>query len=347
MFDDVGATGPMATGYARRVRACSESRQIALGANPITQNCNLEPLNAEEHKEALERLVYEVGSRTGEHAARSVELGAREGIERMLSTDTGRGVKTGITDLDRLLGGLERGTLIVIGARPSVGKSSLALVMAHNLAMVGERVLIFSLEMSEPIVIDRLTAINTGLSLKRIREKTLSPDDRTEATMALEQIGRTPMFIDATSNISVMGMRSTIRRLSRRDKLAAVFVDYLQFVKPHEGKSRVEEVGGISRGLKAMAREFDVPVIAAAQLNRHADDRDVPVLSDLRESGSIEADADVVMFVHRPNRTEDDHLSEECQLIVAKNRNGPTRSVKLYFEHKPARFLPAAQGVPL
>jgi replicative DNA helicase len=90
-----------------------------------------------------------------------------------------------------------------------------------------------------------------------------------------------------------------------------------------------------------------VPVIAAAQLNRHADDRDVPVLSDLRESGSIEADADVVMFVHRPNRTEDDHLSEECQLIVAKNRNGPTRSVKLYFEHKPARFLPAAQGVPL
>jgi replicative DNA helicase len=331
------------THYAGRLRALSISRELGVKLAAVAADAKLEPLQGTAHLEAAEAVLFAITSRRDPVAVRSTSQGVDDGLARVNDTDgRSKGVKTGIYDLDRILGGLEKGALIVLGARPSIGKSTLGLVMAHKIAERGERVAFFSLEMSYEIVFDRLVSIDSGVSLTCLRDRKLSASEREKAAESVHRVGQMPILIDASPVISCMGIRGTMRRLMRKGPLAAVFVDYLQIVTPTEGSSRVEQVGTISRGLKQLAREFDVPVVTAAQLNRKTEDRDAPVLSDLRESGSIEADADVVTFIHRPKKGTGD-VMEQCDFIVAKNRNGPTRTVEAYFEPSPVRFVNAAR----
>ena len=255
------------------------------------------------------------------------------------------GVPTGFVDLDRLLGGLQRSDLVFIAARPSVGKTSLCLSIAKYAALHGQRVAVFSLEMAGEQVVQRLVAMETGIDAQRLRLGQLHEDEWPLFIQATGKLADTPIFIDDTPSISVMQLRTKARRLHSEHGLDLVLVDYLQLMTGDiRTENRVQEVSYISRSLKALARELDVPVVAASQLSRAVEQRTNkrPILADLRESGSLEQDADVVMFIYRDElyrpETEMQHIAE---IIVRKHRNGPTGTIQLFFRQHLAQFLDA------
>lgn len=254
------------------------------------------------------------------------------------------GVETGFRDLDALLGGLQASNLVILGARPSMGKTSLALNIANHVAAYKRLpVLMFSLEMSSREIMLRMLASEAHLDSSRLRGGygTVSEWDRADAT--LKRLGDPPFFINDNPMASVLDMRAQARRLKAQGGLGLVVVDYLQLMSPPKGSkgdNRVQEVSQISRGLKILARELDVPVLALSQLSRALESRDNkrPMLSDLRESGSIEQDADVVMFLYREDAYQPDRPTNMAELIIAKHRNGPTATVDLSFTARETTF---------
>jgi len=272
---------------------------------------------------------------------------AYERIERLHHGEQGlRGIPTGFDDLDNILSGLQRSDLIVIGARPSLGKTTFALDVARNAALKsGEPIGIFSLEMSREQVIDRLIAAESQVPLWRLRTGRITDDLEFEMIQnALDRLSKLRIFIDDTPSPNILQVRSMARRLQVEHGLGLLIVDYLQLLMPRNpSDNMVHQVTEISRGLKALARELTIPVIAVSQLSRAVDQRDrrVPRLSDLRESGSIEQDADVVLFLYRKDRDRIDVPVEEqnlAHLIVAKHRNGPLGSVNLLFDPERVTF---------
>ena len=271
---------------------------------------------------------------------------AFERIEKMQhGGDKLRGVTTGFHDLDRILSGLQKSDLIVIGARPSLGKTSLALDIARGAALSGAPVGIFSLEMSREQVIDRLIAAESHVPLWRILTGRIKDDEEFQMIQgALDRLSQTQIFIDDSPTLNIMEMRSMARRLQVEHGLGLLIVDYLQLIRPRRNvDNMVQQVTEISRGLKALARELKVPVLALSQLSRAIDQRDhkVPRLSDLRESGSIEQDSDVVLFIYRKDRDKTDVAPEEqnlAQIIIAKHRNGAIGSVDLRFDQERVSF---------
>lgn len=257
-----------------------------------------------------------------------------------------RGVTTGFHDLDRMLSGLQKSDLIVLGARPSLGKTSLALDIARGAAIHGQvPVGIFSLEMSREQVIDRLIAAESHVPLWRILTGRIKDDEEFEMIQgALDRLSHTNIFIDDSPTLNIMEMRSMARRLQVEHGLGLLIVDYLQLIRPRRNvDNMVQQVTEISRGLKALARELKVPVLALSQLSRGIEQRDhkVPRLSDLRESGSIEQDADVVIFIYRKDRDKTDVAPEEqnlAQIIVAKHRNGAIGAIDLRFDPERVSF---------
>ena len=258
-----------------------------------------------------------------------------------------RGIPTGFTDLDNILSGLQRSDLIIVGARPSYGKTSFVLDIARHIAVnLGAPVGVFSLEMSREQVIDRFIAAEAQVDLWKLRTGRLKDDlDFQMIQGALDKLSSAPLFVDDTPSPSVIQMRSMARRLQAEHKgLALIVIDYLQLVQPRTGSDNmVQQVTEISRGLKGLARELDVPVLAVSQLSRGVEQREVkvPRLSDLRESGSIEQDADVVMFVHPKDRGRVDVSPEDeniVEIIIAKHRNGPLGQVKLYWDKQKVSF---------
>ena len=258
-----------------------------------------------------------------------------------------RGVPTGFTDLDNILSGLQESNLVILGARPSVGKSSLAMDLARH-AAVKEKVPvgIFSLEMSKGEVIDRLICAEANIDLWKLRTGRLSStgenDDFSKIGHAMGILSEAPIFIDDAATINVMAMRTMARRLQSEHGLGMIIVDYLQLI---EGKgdpnNRVQEVSEISRSLKGLARELNIPIIALSQLSRGIESRtdQRPKLSDLRESGSIEQDADVVLFIYREDKTKADSENKNiAEILVSKHRNGPIGSVKLFFNEQCTSF---------
>ncbi|MGA7670177.1 MAG: replicative DNA helicase [Nitrolancea sp.] len=252
------------------------------------------------------------------------------------------GVPTGFADLDKLTGGLQRSDLVILAARPSVGKSSLQLGIAHNAAVRhGKTIGIFSLEMSAEQLVQRLLAMETGVDSHRLRLGFIDDSEWDQISRAFGRLAEANIFIDDTPGISSMELRSKSRRLMAERGLDMVIVDYLQLMQGRRSENRVQEVSEISRSLKGLARELNIPVLALAQLSRAVESRTDhrPVLSDLRESGSIEQDADIVMFIYREEmydrETEKKGIAE---IIVAKHRNGPTDSVNLRFFERTARF---------
>ncbi len=272
---------------------------------------------------------------------------AYERIERLHNGEgVLRGVGTGFPDLDYCLSGLQRSDLIIVGARPSVGKTTFALDIARHAAIKeGHTVGIFSLEMSREQVIDRLIAAESQVSLWKLRGGRLKDDMDFQMIQAgLDTLSRAPMYIEDTSGITMLQMKSMARRLQMEHGLGLIIVDYLQLIQPRTSTDNmVSAITEISRALKGMARELNVPVVALSQLSRDVDKREVkvPRLSDLRESGSIEQDADVVMFIYRKDKDKlnpDSAEQNAVEIIVAKHRNGPLTTARVLFDPDKVSF---------
>ena len=258
-----------------------------------------------------------------------------------------RGVKTGYRDLDNMTAGLQRSDLIILAARPAMGKTTLVTNLAYNVATIEKKtVLFFSLEMSKEQLIDRMLADAAGVDSWNIRTGNLSEEDFAKLAEASGEMAEAPIFIDDTPGVSVLEMRTKARRAAHNGELGLIIIDYLQLMQgsgsAQANGNRVQEVSEISRGLKLLARELNVPVIALSQLSRSVESRSpqIPQLADLRESGSIEQDADIVMFIYREAyynpETERENITD---LILAKHRHGPTGTVELYFHPERLRFM--------
>jgi replicative DNA helicase len=250
-----------------------------------------------------------------------------------------RGVPTGLKTLDRMLSGMQAGNLIILAARPSLGKSSLAFNIAQLVGTTHKKgVAIFSLEMSREMIVDRMISGQVGIDNWRISTGNLSDADYEKYGVAVGELAEAKIFIDDTPGISVLEMRTKARRLLLEQEIDLIIVDYLQLVHGRRSESRVQEVSDISQGLKNLARELRVPVLALSQLSRAVEQRGgdkKPQLSDLRDSGSIEQDADVVMFLWRPE--EDDKTN--CKLVIAKHRNGATGEIDMFFKPEITKFF--------
>ncbi|PIS05136.1 MAG: replicative DNA helicase [Candidatus Buchananbacteria bacterium CG10_big_fil_rev_8_21_14_0_10_42_9] len=260
-----------------------------------------------------------------------------------------RGIPTGYNDLDNILGGLQKSDLVILAARPSMGKTTLAMDIARNVALKNKiPVAIYSLEMSKEQLVDRLLCSTANVDLWKMRTGKLSDhgenDDFTRIGQAMGLLSEAPIYIDDTANSNIMEIRTKARRLQSEHGLGLILIDYLQLMESfRQNDNRVQEVSEISRNLKAIARELNVPVLALSQLSRGVESREshIPRLADLRESGSIEQDADVVMFIYREAMYHKDlppdkqHLAE---VYVAKHRNGPTGKIQLFFDENAVTF---------
>ncbi len=256
------------------------------------------------------------------------------------------GVPTGFPDLDRITSGLQDSNLVILAARPSMGKTSLALDIAQHVAIKEEiPVLIFSLEMSKEELAQRMMCAQGKVDNHRLRTGTVDSDDWSKLTTACGTLMKAPIYIDESANPNIFEIRAKTRRLAGKVPLGLVIVDYLQLMMPDNDRlqNREQEIARISRSLKIMARELKLPVLALSQLSRAPEKRNTPrpQLSDLRESGAIEQDADVVLFIYR-EKEETGHLGNTAELIVAKHRNGPTGTVDLVFRDQYASFISAA-----
>lgn len=257
-----------------------------------------------------------------------------------------RGIPTGYRDIDETLAGLQRSDLIILAARPAMGKSAFVLNLAHNVAVdAKEPVLIFSLEMSKEQLVDRLLSMQSGVDAWALRTGNLTDQDFEKLADAMGVLGEAPIYLDDTPGITIADLRTKVRREAHQRQPGLVIVDYLQLMSGGSRFSgdgnRVQEISEISRGLKLVAREMNVPVIALSQLSRSVENRSpqIPQLADLRESGSIEQDADIVAFIYREDyynpETERKNITD---LLIKKHRNGALRNIELYFDKDKQRF---------
>jgi replicative DNA helicase len=335
--------------YAQVVRDQAQLRALVRAGGDIARLGYDRPGEVPELVERAEQIVFDLAHKrtTGELEHVSESLG--ETHELMVRTQHAEvtGTPSGLKQLDTATAGFQPGNLVVLAARPSMGKSALAITAIHHIAaIVGKPVALFSLEMSKIEVNQRLVSIETGVPLRKVRQsKMLLPPEWHAVTNGFGRLERLPIYIDDSGDLRVMELRSRARRLkAKQPDLALVVVDYLQLmVGEHRIENRVQEVSQISRGLKVLARDLEVPVLALSQLSRAVEARPDkrPILSDLRESGSIEQDADLVVFVYRPavyKKEPDDNEKTAAELILAKHRNGPTGTVNVRWRPTQATF---------
>jgi replicative DNA helicase len=294
--------------------------------------------------------VLEVAEDARQKTFRSIEEILDEETDKLHRLSTAKteliGTPSGFKDVDALTGGFRPGNLIVIAARPSMGKSALVANIAENAALSGYPVALFSLEMSESELAQRFVASQANVKGEELRRGRVAEGKWQKILAACQTLSQAPLWIDDSSDTSVLDIRAKARRLHAQmdGGLKLIIVDYLQLMR-HEGRveSRVQQVGQISRGLKGLARELDVPVIALSQLSRAVEQRGgdkIPILSDLRDSGEVEQDADVVAFIYREDYyKEDSERQGEADIIVAKHRNGPVDKVVLTFRKEFPKFM--------
>jgi replicative DNA helicase len=254
------------------------------------------------------------------------------------------GISSGFKDLDKLTSGLQKSDLILVAARPSMGKTAFTLNIAAYCGLHDCKVAFFSLEMSKEQLMQRMMCSEGGIDATRLRTGQLDEGEWNKLVETADRLSRAPIFIDDTAGITVMDLRSKARRLKAEHGLDLIIIDYLQLMQGRASKNsdnRQQEISEISRSLKALARELDVPVIALSQLSRSVESRQVkkPMLSDLRESGSLEQDADIVMFLYREDYYDKDTENKNItEIIVAKHRNGPVDSIQLFFQKEYTKF---------
>lgn len=347
-------TAAAAAHYARIVEEHALLRRLIDAGGRIQDIGFSMPEDVEAAVDEAEELVYEVGDRRLRDDVLPVkgllmdamgEIEARSALDRPIT-----GVASGYPDLDDLTTGFQPSQLIIVAARPAMGKSSMLSDFALSAAVrQGKGVVIFSLEMGRLEIVQRFLSSEARVDQQRIRKGTLQEADWAKLSAAAGRLGEAPIFIDDAANVTLMEIRAKCRRLKAKHNLGLVIIDYLQLMQsPRRSENRQQEVSEISRSLKILARELDVPVICASQLNRgveyRADKR--PMLGDLRESGSIEQDADLVMFIYRDEvyHPDTEHKGE-AELILAKHRNGPTGVVRLAFMNQYTKFASIARGL--
>ncbi|MDW8051382.1 MAG: replicative DNA helicase [Armatimonadota bacterium] len=351
--------------YARIVQEKSILRRLVQAAHEIIRLVEEPELELQQILDQAEQAVYQVAERQLGKEFSSVNqlvldvLGQFEERQLLMQQNpTGEfllGVSTGYRELDRMLSGLQPSELIILAARPSVGKTSLAINIAEHVALRARKaVAIFSLEMAAEQLVQRMLCSQAAVSAQRLRRLQLGAEEWLRLQQAAERLFDAPIYIDDSGSLSPMEMRAKCRRLKARlagRELGLIVVDYLQLMRSHRRmENRNQEIGEIARALKQIAREFHVPVLVLSQLSRSIERRENkrPMLSDLRDSGSIEAEADVVMFIHREEYYRDappadlppDQIhQQEVEIIIAKQRNGPTGRVKLLFQPDFSRFV--------
>ncbi|MGB2786751.1 MAG: replicative DNA helicase [Candidatus Saccharimonadaceae bacterium] len=342
-------TSAHAQTYAEIVAQKAVRRRLIKASGDISELGYNEDTDIQELLEKAEAEIFSVSDQSLKQDLVSIESILTDSFDRIeeLHRNKGqlRGVKTGYRDLDNMTAGLQRSDLIILAARPAMGKTTLVTNLAYNVATIAKQpVLFFSLEMSKEQLVDRMLADASGVDAWNIRTGNLTDDDFGKLSEAMGEMAEAPIWIDDTPGLSVLEMRTKARRAAHEAPLGLVIVDYLQLMQA-AGRSdgnRVQEVSEISRGLKLIARELNVPVIALSQLSRSVESRNpqIPQLADLRESGSIEQDADIVMFIYREAyynpETDRQNVTD---LIIAKHRNGPTGRVELYFHPERLRFM--------
>ena len=337
-----------AEAYGRMVEAASTRRKLILAAGSIAKLAYNEAEDINVVLDRSELALFSISEQRTNRDLKPVREIAGDYLERIeLLRERGDefiGIPTGFNDLDRMLSGLNKSDLIIVAARPGMGKTALQNAVALNAARrYNKRVAMFNLEMSGEQLVQRMIAAETRIDSQRLRRGDLADHEWAIFLEALDRLSETKIFIDDTPSITPMQLRTKCRRLYAEHGLDLIMIDYLQLMSAeHPTSNRVQEVSEISRELKGLARELDVPVVAAAQLSRAVEQRQNkrPVLSDLRDSGSIEQDADVVMFIYRddyynPETSERPNIAE---VNVAKHRNGPTGSIDLFWHGKLATF---------
>ncbi len=356
-LDEIGGTGyltdlintvPSAANiihYAKIVQKKKLHRDLIDAAHNIIQLGYQEIEDVENIIDEAEKRIFAVSQRSIRQYFTPLKPALTEAFERIDALNKGegetlRGISTGFYELDNILSGLQKSDFIILASRPGLGKTTLALDIARNIA-IDEKVPvgIFSLEMSSAQIVDRLLSAKARVDLQRLRTGRPTEHDFALINDAINTLSESPIFIDDTPGTTVMEIRTKARRLQAEHGLGAVIVDYLQLMEEpriRNAENMVQKITEISRGLKALAKELDIPVLALSQLSRAIEKRpsQTPLLSDLRESGSLEQDADVVMFICRNN--EDDKCIAEIR--IAKHRNGPTGIVELYFKDKFVSF---------
>ncbi len=340
--------------YVRIVKEKAILRNLIHTCNAVQARAIEQADPVEEILDQAEREILEIGdARTTGGFVKIGEIFQQNvgSIDKLY--DNGQritGLETFYTDLDALTSGLQKQDLVIIAARPSMGKTAFAMNIAENVSCESRKVVaVFSLEMSRQSLMMRMLCSQSRVDAHKLRTGFLARDDRQKLVEGLGRLADAPLFIDDTAGITLSEMRAKVRRLKQsQGALDLIVVDYLQLITASgsNGKryeNRTQEVSAISRGLKMMAKEMDVPMVALSQLSRAAETREKggePKLSDLRESGSIEQDADVVAFIHRPEYYDRDNpeLEGKAKIIIAKQRNGPTESVQLAFLKQFTRF---------
>jgi replicative DNA helicase len=335
--------------YARIVRDRAILRRLVEAGTKIVQLGYSEEGDVDDAVDSAQAEVYQVTeSRMSEDYIQLSELlpAALDEIEAISSGVTKEGVMTGFKDLDALTNGFHAGNMVVLAARPGVGKSTLGLDIARHASIKnGDTSVIFSLEMSRSEITMRMLSAEARVGLNNIRSGSLSDEEWARLAKRMGEISEAPLFIDDSANLSLMEIRAKARRLKQRHNLKLIVIDYLQLMTSGKKvENRQQEVSEFSRNLKLLAKELNVPIIAISQLNRSPEQRSdkKPMLSDLRESGSIEQDADVVILLHRDEMYDSQSRSGEADLIVAKHRNGQTRTITVAAQLHFARFTDMA-----
>jgi replicative DNA helicase len=334
------ATPASAPHYARIVAEHALLRRLIGAAGEILQGAYEVPEDPESFADEAEGRIYAVSRRHERDqvvALRELVHQSMEDLERIHERTGLVGLPTGFRDLDELLQGLQKGNLVVVAARPGIGKSSLVTNIARNVAVSGKSVALFSLEMSRVEIGMRLLCSEARVQWHKVRAGMVAAEDWGRIVEAAEVLDPAPLFIVDTGNVTIVDIRAKARRMKSQHGLDLIIVDYLQLMSSHHRvDNRQQEVAEISRSLKLLAKELDVPIIAVSQLNRDPERRTdkKPQLADLRESGAIEQDSDVVMFIHRDPLSEEDQARNAAEIIIAKHRNGPVGRITLtWLEH--------------
>ena len=338
--------------FIEKVRELYLLRELIKVATGAVENCYSYQGGLEEFIDKVEQDIFRVTQDRVSDGAKPMKESAHEAVnvinKMMMKKGELTGVASGFKDLDTLTWGFQRAEMIVLAARPSMGKTSLALNIAESAAMPrkgeGVATLIFSLEMSAAQLALRMLCSRARINMKLLREGLLSKNGNEQAELikAADEFSKSPLFIDDSSHLSIMELRAKARRVHSRHKLGFIIIDYLQLLSPTDSRvPREQQVAEASRGLKALAKELNLPVLVLSQLNRSSEKENrAPRLADLRESGSIEQDADVVLMLARPKDADEKFqvASDSADLIVAKQRNGPVGELKLTFLRDITRF---------
>ena len=341
-----------AKAYAEIIERNSVRRRLIAAGTQIAESAYEDDVNTDDLIGSAEKELFEVSDKIIKSDYVPMDELLVDAFDRIeeLHKNKGalRGLKTGFRDIDKKTAGFQKGDLVIIGARPAMGKTTFAQNLAYNIASINKKgVLFFSMEMAANEIVDRMISDVSGVDNWKMRTGNLTDEEFQKIGDALADMDEIPIYIDSTSSMTIMELRNKARRAMHDHDIGIVIVDYLQLISGSNryAGNRVQEVSEVSRGLKILARELSIPVIALAQLSRNVTGRDDPrpVLSDLRDSGSIEQDADLVMFLHRPDyykQNQDDYEETHItELLIAKHRHGAVVKIELYFHPELLRFM--------